>query len=1131
MSKSAPKKPNKTSGSASAGRKPRAKAPDTATSDAVEAVLAAASRPPPEGPCIVGVGASAGGFEPIRTLLSITPPDSGLAYVVIQHLDPTHKSLATELFSKRTEMVVTTAEEGAKVQANRVYVATPGQEVTIHDGVLHLAAPEKVRGQRMPIDRFFQSLGDDQQQRGIGVVLSGTGADGALGLKSIVGNGGIVLVQRPETAQFDGMPRAALATGMATHVLALEEMPEVLINYARHPYAMRPEQPAPRTEVQESLLRAILEFVRARRGHDFNGYKRATLLRRIHRRMGLLYIESMADYVITLRQEPQEVDALFRDLLIGATEFFRDPDAWQALENEVIAPMVAARAENEAIRIWVAGASTGEEAYTLAMILLERLEKARKRCPVQIFATDTSEDALAAARMGVYPAGIAAQVPAGRLHRFFNKIDDGRHYQVGSELRGRVVFGVQNLFSDPPFSGVDLVSCRNVLIYLEPDVQRRALLLLHFALKPDGILFLGGAETVGPREDLFNPVSKSGRIYRRVGATPREQLEFRPSQAGPQPAGYRIRPSAPQLMQASRLAQQVIFDRLAPAAVLIDRNYDALYFSGPTDRFLLHPRGAPTNNLLALAREGLRSRLRSALGEATASDASVVARDAQVKRGQGYEAVRLTIIPTIGAEAEPLYLVAFEDEPRARGARVGSARQRTLLKHLEDELHVTREDLRATVEGLETSNEELKAANEEVVSINEELQSSNEELQSSKEELQSLNEELNTVNQQLQGKVNELETANNDLKNLLAANEVAMLCLDRDLQIKWFSPAARNVLGLIASDVGRPVSVFGSQLMGEPMIADARAVLDKLAPVQVEVEGEGQCWFLRRTLPYRTDDKRVEGVIITLTDITDSKRASELQVAAGKSAAAALERSVEERSKQLRGLAFELARAEESERQAIARDLHDDLGQVLAVAKLKLTKLRGGDGQSDAQQIIGGLEELIGRAEASIRSLAFQLSPAVLYELGLMPALQWLAEEMKKTYGLSVEVSDDGRDKPLSQAARAIVFRAIRELLINVVKHAGVSTAYVGAARTGEQIEITVTDDGNGFDLDAAVNKPRTGFGLTSVRERLSFIGGSVEISSVPGDGTEATLRAPLQTHGQAAEESAAETRSAGKRS
>jgi two-component system CheB/CheR fusion protein len=1112
MSKSPTRKPSKASAKSLSARKPQATPARNRPALSADIAPAPPAGPTPEGPIIVGIGASAGGFEPIKTLLSITPPDIGLAIVVIQHLDPTHKSLATELFAKRTKMSVTTAEGGIRVQANRVYVAAPGQEVTIHEGVLHVSAPERVRGQRLPIDRFFQSLGQDQQQRAIGIILSGSGADGALGLKSIVGNGGIVLVQRPETAQFEGMPRAALATGLTTHVLTVEEMPAVLANYARHPYAVRPEQPASRGDMQESLLQAILEFVRARRGHDFSGYKRATLLRRIHRRMGMLYIESMADYAIRLRQEPQEVDALFKDLLIGATEFFRDPEAWQILESEVIGPIVAVRGPNEPIRIWAPGASTGEEAYSAAMVVLEKLEKVHKRSPVQIFATDTSEESLAVARMGVYPAGIAAQVSPARLHRFFNEIDEGRHYQVTTELRGRVVFGVQNLFADPPFSGVDLVVCRNVLIYLEPEVQRRVLLLLHFALKPDGFLFLGGAETIGTREDLFKPVSKGARIYRRIGATPRDQLEFHTTQIGPQsePAGYRARPSAPQLVQASRLAQQIIFDRLAPASVLVDRNFDALYFSGPTDQYLVHPRGAPTSNLLALVQQGLRSRLRTALSEAANTNATVIASNARVKRGLSYEAVRLTIIPTIGSESEALFLVVFEDDPRALGKRRTGPRERTLVKHLEDELLVTREDLRATVEGLETTNEELKAANEEVVSINEELQSSNEELQSSKEELQSLNEELNTVNQQLQGKLGELETVNNDLNNLLESNEMAALCLDRDLRIKWFSPAARKVLGLIASDVGRPVSVFGSVLMGDSLIGEARTVFEKLVPVQTDIKGEGDVWFLRRILPYRTEDKRVDGVIITFTDITIGKRAADILLEAGKATAVALEERVEERTKQLRALAFELTRTEEIERQAIARDLHDGLGQLLAVAKLRLGKLKGNGGSAEFERVAAEVEELIGRAESTTRSLAFQLSPAVLYELGLVPALQWLAEDLAKTYGLSVELSDDGVPKPLSQTSRTVVFRAVRELLINIVKHAGVQKAHVETRRVGGQIEVEVSDDGRGFAGNRIDGHSRTGFGLTTVRERLSFIGGNVTISSRPGNGTEIRFTAPL---------------------
>jgi two-component system CheB/CheR fusion protein len=1097
MSKSATNmKRNKASNSVSPGFKPRAKpTAKVALPAANNKVLAALPGPAPGEPCTVGIGASAGGFEPIKTLLSLTPPDSGLAFVVIQHLDPTQRSLATELFAKRTRMAVAEAEDGMRVQTGHVYTVPAGREVTIQGGVLRVATARREHGQRTPIDHFFHSLGEDQQQKGIGIVLSGTGADGALGLRTIVGNGGIVLVQAPDSAQFEGMPQSAIATGLATHVLAVEDMPAVLMSYARHPYAARPDEPAPTAEAQEPLLRAIVDLVRSKRGYDFSGYKRTTLLRRIHRRMGLSYIERMSDYVARLRQQPREIDALFKDLLISASEFFRDPEAWRALEEKVIQPLVAAKGENEAIRFWVAGASTGEEAYSLAMIVLEQLDKAGKHCPVQIFATDASEDALAVARMGIYPAGIASQVSTERLHRFFVEIDDGRHFQVTGDLRGRLVFGQQNLFSDPPFSGVDLVTCRNVLIYLEAEVQKRVILLLHFALRPDGFLFLGSAEALGQRDDLFQPVSKTHRIYRRVGTTPRERLEFGAIHAGPQaePAGFRPRLSAPQLTQAARVAQQIIFDRFAPAAVLVDSKFEALYFSGPTDRFLVQPRGAPTHNLLSLLRESLRSRLRTAMSDAVTTNTTVVIGNAQVKRGDGYDPVRLTVVPSMSGEAQRLFLVVFEDEPRPPASRRGSTGESTLVKQLEEELDVTRADLRASVESLEASNEELKASNEEVVSINEELQSSNEELQSSKEELQSLNEELNTVNQQLEAKVGELETSNNDLRNVLASSEVATLCLDRDLLIKWFSPGARKVLGLIANDVGRPVSVFSTPLLGETLTVAVRTVLDRPAPLQAEVQGEDDRWYLRRTLPYQAENQQIDGVIVTFTDITDSKR------------------NLEERAKQLRTFAFELSRAEESERQAIARDLHDDLGQLLSVVRLKLVKLQRGGEQSDAARSLKEIDELVERAERSIRSLAVELSPPVLYELGLIPALEWLAEEMKSNYGLSIEIDDDGAAKSLGQTTRAILFRTIRELLINVAKHAGVGNARVIAQRVGDRLVATVSDAGAGFNPSEIPTDLQRGFGLTSVRERLAYIGGSLQIASRPGHGTEVTLTVPLQ--------------------
>jgi len=1052
------------------------------------------------------------------------PPDAGLAFVVVQHLSPTQKSLSAELFGKRTAMDVRQAEDGLRVKANVVYTTPADVYVSIDNGVLRFERPADPRGRRLPIDYFFRSLGEDQKERAIGIVLSGTGTDGTLGLKHVIANGGIVLVQAPETAQFDGMPRSALATGLVTHVLPVGNMPEVVTAYARHPYASSSRDSAMAAEAEDASLRVVMDLMRARHGYSFDGYKRRMLVRRIQRRMGLRGIERVADYAARMRKEPREVDALFKDLLIGVTDFFRDPDAWKALDKEVIAPLVAAKAPGEPIRAWVAGAATGEEAYSVAMLILEKLREAKKNCPVQVFATDTNEEALAFARAATYPSGIAGHVPPELLHRFFTEIKDDHHYQVNADLRACVVFGLQNLFADPPFSRLDLVTCRNLLIYLEPDVQRRVILLFHFALKPAGHLFLGSAETVGEREDLFKPVGRKWRIYRRIGAAPRDERDWRVSPGEPRTvagASAQHRPP-PRALAAVGIAQQAILERFAPASVLVNTRFEATYFAGPTERYLAQPRGAPTQDLLALAREGLRAQLRSALRKAADSDTTVEVDDARVKRGAAFEAVHITVAPTAGADAHGrLFLVVFQDRPAARAAGAGKQKDSALVRQLEDELRVTRDDLQNTIERLETSNEELRVSNEEVVSINEELQSMNEELESSKEELQSLNEELNTVNQQLQTKLTELEVANNDLKNLLDSSDVATICLDRGLAIKWFTPATRAVLNIIVTDLGRPIGDLASTLAGESLVRDARAVLERLVPIETELQSEKGRWFIRRAIPYRTEEERIEGVIVTFTDVTGSRRAAEAAIDARKAMTSSLEDRVRDRTVLVRSLAAELALAEERERQAIARDLHDDLGQVLNVAKLKLDSLLRSGGDSAMEERLRELGELVAQASRSVRSLTFQVSPPVLTELGLVPALQWLGEEMQRGHGIAVEVEDDGAVKPLGQAARSLLFRAVRELLINVSKHAKVTSARVETQRNNGALVVTVSDAGVGFDAAQVLGPSPPGFGLLSVRERLEFIGGTTEITSVPGRGTVVTLVVPLQVAREAEHEAA----------
>jgi two-component system CheB/CheR fusion protein len=899
-----------------------------------------------------------------------------------------------------------------------------------------------------------------------------------------------------------------------------------MAGYARHPYAAQRGEAVQAADAELAALRVISDIMRRQRGFSFEGYRQNTLLRRVHRRMGLRRIERMSDYVSLLQGDPVEASSLFSDMLIGVTEFFRDPEAWKLLEAEAIRPLLAHKATGEAIRVWVPGVSTGEEAYSLAMAILDERRRTRKKGPIQVFATDTNGEAIEAARAGSFPAGIAAHVPSARLRRYFTEVKDGQRYQVTRELRDCVVFGVQNVLTDPPFTKVDLVSCRNLLIYLAPEVQKRLIQNFHFALRPGGYLFLGSAETVAERDQVFKPVSRRWRIYQRLGTIGREHPEFgRPAQdaraMAEAPHGALV-PARP--MNPTAIAQTMILERFAPASLLVNGRREVLYYAGPTDRYLRQPRGAPSNELLALARDGLRATLSGALRRSLSSDASLVALGGSVKRNGGFVPVKITVTPVAGTGADAdgrLVLVVFQDEPKAapRRGRGKEAAPPPLVRQLEEELRATRDDLQTTIDRLENSNEELRVSHEEVVAGNEELQSMNEELESSKEELQSLNEELNAVNQQLQTKIGEVETANNDLTNLLESSDIATACLDRSLRIKWFTPAAREVLKMIPTDVGRPISDLGSALAGESLASDAHTVLERLSPVETEARAENGRSYVRRTLPYRTAEHKIGGVVVNFSDITDTRRAAALALEASQERGKALEDRVAVADVQLRALSAELSLAEEREREAIARDLHDNLAQVLHVAKLKLAAFAKAPGDEAARAIVKELDTLVTHAEMSVRSLIFQLNPPVLSELGLVPALHWLSEEMQRSYGLAVEVREGDAPKPLGRTTRLVVYRAVRELLINVAKHAEIGHALVDVNKSGDTMIVVVRDTGKGFDPAVAMGPGRKGLGLLSVRERIGFIGGKAEIRSAPGRGTEVTLTVPLQAATEPAKE------------
>lgn len=829
-------------------------------------------------PPVIGIGASAGGIEALGRFFDAMPADSGCAFVVVLHLDPKRESELARILSAHTTMPVVQVEDGMRLVTNHVYVIAPDSDLKVSDGGLHVSKPTEPRGQRHPVDVLFSSLAVYQRERAIAIVLSGTGSNGTEGLRDIRAEGGMSLVQSPETAKFDGMPRSAISAGMADHVLAPEKMPEILLAFINHSYVAAPSEIEATSPDGQATLGHLLELLRARGGPDFRSYKESTLKRRVYRRLGLRNIETLDEYIDELRNNSDEVTTLIGDLMISVTGFFRDADAWMVLAELVIAPMVAERETGASIRIWTPACSTGEEAYSIAMLVTEHAEATGKRFDLKVFATDAQEINLRKARDGIYPAAALAGFPASRLARFFEKLDGT--YQVSKELRDLVIFAPQNLLRDPPFSRMDLVTCRNFLIYLEPDAQKKIIALCHFALRQGGHLFLGNAETIGRHEDLFDTVSKKWRIYRRLGPTRHDLISYPPPPGqSDSPTADRQSPPAPEpSASAADMARRALLERYAPASVLIDQKGRVLYFHGTTRDYLENPPGEPTRDVLTMARDGLVGKLRAAIRKASTENKSVTVT-ARIRESATDRSVVITVMPLPASAQGGFLLVSFapaqpQPDPTP-GPREDAGDASSGERALQEELKATRAELQNTIAYQETTNEELKAANEEAISMNEELQSTNEELETSKEELQSFNEELNTINSQLQHKISELETTTNDLNNLLAGSETATLFLDERLCIRWFAPATKDLFDFVASDIGRPIAHFARKFADENLLRDVGTVLEKLSSIEAEVPSDAGRWYTRRVLPYRTQDNRIAGVVITFTDITDRKRATD----------------------------------------------------------------------------------------------------------------------------------------------------------------------------------------------------------------------------------------------------------------
>ena len=1211
------------------------------TSDHAEAPLRRDVFEPAPPPSVVAIICGVEGTSELQRFLRDVAPDAGVAFVIVGNFDADEGRHQREMMATTTPMLVRVVDRPMTLEPGTIYQSQPGKFIELRDGQLSAVEPPAPEVKRCPGDYFLQCVAREKRERSIAVVLSGTGNDGTLGLRSVEAAGGISLVLNPDVAACDQLPRSAIRTGVVDHVVGPDRMVEIVVRYTHHRYVERVERAdSEAAGAAEGSARGdlneIISVVRSRAGYNFQFYKKSTLTRRIDRRLSLGQFNSYAEYAEHLRANPGELNELFYDLLIGVTEFFRDREAWRELRRLVVAPMVAERADGETIRVWVAGCATGEEAYTVAIIFLDELRLQRKTCTVQVFASDINDGALEIARAGVYPKSIATNVPKQYLARFFTEIAGSHQYAVNKVVRESVTFARQNLIGDPPFSKLDLVCCRNLLIYLEAEIQQRTIAVFQFALRPGGYLFLGTAETIGRHEDLFLSLSKRWRIYSRSDAPRREAMPFPVTSLAARNVNrdtVRTR-AVSEEPKLSRLAQQIILEQFAPAAVLVDRNFDIHYFSGPTSEYLVQPSGAPTNDLLIMAREGLRTKLRRLVQLAAREGHPVRATDLRVKRNGEIFSVAVTIAPvTVDQDSEPLLLVVFEEVANGRLDVTdvdNSVVNETLVRQLENELTLAREDLRTHIEEVEASNEDLKVANEEVMSINEELQSANEELETSKEELQSLNEELSTVNQQLQEKLEELEATNNDLSNLLTSTEIATIFLDRDFRIKRFTTAVQKVLNIIPADIGRPIEDFSRKVSDDVLLEDARAVLERLVPSEREVSTSDGRWYLRRILPYRTESDHIGGVVITFIDMTALRVAGtrlaeseakyrllvestsdfaifmldvdgrfktwnsgvlkllgygeaeiigrsssiifvpedrakgddvrELETARLQGRAAderwhlrkdgtrfwgsgvvtplydasgllqgyskvmrdqterrrmeselkqlneTLEQMVTERTQALRALSTELLIAEERERRELAADLHDSIGQTLALASIKLK-----EGMRAPEAPLDEIVDLIESANGAVRSVTMQISPPLLYQIGLLPALEWLAEEMERRYGLNVVIEAGEAPQAIDDRVRFVLFRSVRELLINVTRHAGVNDARVRINSVGEHIVVEVDDNGKGFEATgAAITRRANGFGLFSIRERLSYIGGEATIRSTPGIGTTVVLRAPF---------------------
>ena len=829
---------------------------------------------------IVGIGASAGGLEAFKTFFSELPDAPGMAFVIVQHLDPTHKSLMVDLLKKYTKMEISEVKDHTEVLKDHVYIIPPNKDMAVFNGILHLMEPSLPRGFRKPIDFFQRSLANDQGVRAVGIILSGTGTEGTMGLKDIKGHGGLTIVQDPETAQYDGMPRNVIAAGVQDFILPIKEIPNLLIKYSKN-RNLKPIEKQIEVVKTKDQLEKIFILLRNETGCNFGDYKDSTVIRRVEKRMAINQITKLDDYIKHLHKNTEEVIKLFNELLIGVTSFFRDEEPFEILKKEVVPQIIKRKSHGDTIRIWIPGCSTGEEAYSIAIIFDEVISKQKKNLKVQIFASDIDENAIRIARLGIYPDTIVTDVDKDRLRSYFNV--EGQSFRIKKEIRDQIVFAEHNLMKDPPFSKLDMISCRNLLIYLNIEAQKKVFSIFHYALIDEGVLFLGSSESLGEYAEAFEVIDRKNKFFNRKNLQPDKMPQL----------GYKIQDPLPTIKTAevpilkkvqqdnlAMITQRLLLSNYTPACTIIDNKGDAVYFSGNTGKYLQPSPGEASLNIVDMAREGLKTAIRAIILKARKSKKLEATTNIKVKTNGNFQTIKLTIRPLNNSESDNGYLmIIFEDvdtiiEKPAKVIKEASENV-SEVNALQQELDTTKEYLRSTIEQLEVANEELKSSNEELQSSNEELQSTNEELETSKEELQSVNEEIVTVNTELQGKIDELAQSYDDMNNLLASTEIGTIFLDDTLKIKRFTPSMSKIINLIQNDIGRPVEHLSSNLDYDTLVADVKNVLTKLTPFTAPVKSHDGIWYQMQIMPYRTSQNVIEGVVITFVDITNEKAMAE----------------------------------------------------------------------------------------------------------------------------------------------------------------------------------------------------------------------------------------------------------------